>query len=69
MIATMTVESIGMMPTMWWAQMSFLPSMQMPTGDDFTMWTTLLISVAVALVVVLPFNYMLLKRGIKQGTM
>lgn len=69
MIATMTVESIGMMPTMWWAQMAFLPSMQMPTGDDFTMWATLLMSVAVALVVVLPFNYVLVRRGIKQGTM
>lgn len=40
MIATMTVESIAMMPTMWWAQMSFLPGMQMPTDDDVTMWAT-----------------------------
>ncbi len=69
MIATMTVESIGMMPTMWWAQMSFLPGMQMPTDDDMTMWATLLMSVAVAFVVVLPFNYWLVKRGTKQGTM
>jgi len=69
MIATMTVESIGMMPTMWWAQMSFLPGMQMPTDDDVTMWATLLMSVAVAFVVVLPFNYWMVKRGTKQGTM
>lgn len=69
MVATMTVESLGMMPTMWWAQMSFLPSMQMPTGDDLTMWGTLLMSVTVGLLVVLPFNYVLVKRGIKQGMM
>lgn len=69
MIATMTVESVGMMPTMWWAQMSFLPSMQMPTDDDLTMWTTLLMAVGVALLVVLPFNYALVKRGMKKGTM
>lgn len=69
MIATMTVESIGMMPTMWWAQMSFLPGMQMPTDDDMTMWATLLMSVAVAFLIVLPFNYWMVRRGSKQGTM
>ena len=69
MVATMTVESLGMLPTMWWAQMSFLPGMQMPTDDDMTMWATLLMSVAVALLVVLPFNYWLVRRGTKQGTM
>jgi hypothetical protein len=57
MVATMTGESLGMMPTMWSAQMLYLPAMQMPTGDDFTMWVTLLMSVFVGFLVVLPFNY------------
>lgn len=69
MAGTMAVESLGMMPAMWWAQMSFLPSMQMPTGDDFTMWGTLLMAVAVGFILVLPFNYGLVKRGWKMGTM
>ena len=69
MLATMTVESLGMMPTMWWAQMLYLPAMQMPTGDDITMWATLLISVFVGFLVVLPFNYWMVKRGTKMGTM
>jgi hypothetical protein len=69
MAATMTVESLGMMPTMWWAQMLYLPAMQMPTSDDMTMWATLLIAVLVGFLVVLPFNYALVKRGLKQGTM
>lgn len=69
MLATMTVESLGMMPTMWWAQMLYLPAMQMPTGDDFTMWVTLLMSVFVGFLVVLPFNYRMVKRGAKMGTM
>jgi len=69
MLATMTVESLGMMPTMWWQQMLFLPAMQMPTGDDFTMWATLLVSVFVGFLVVLPFNYSMVKRGTKMGTM
>ena len=69
MIATMSVESLGMMPTMWWQQMIFLPAMQMPTGDDFTMWTTLLFSVFIGLLVVLPFNYWMVKRGKKMGMM
>ena len=46
-----------MMPTMWWQQMIFLPTMQMPTNDDFTMWTTLLFSVFIGFLVVLPFKY------------
>ena len=69
MVATMTVESAGMMPTMWWQQMIFLPAMQMPTADDLTMWTTLLFSVFVGFLVVLPFNYWLVVRGRKAGTM
>lgn len=69
MVATMTVESLGMMPTMWWAQMLYLPAMQMPTGDDLTMWATLLMSVAVAFAIVLPFNYWMVRRGTKSGTM
>ena len=69
MVATMSVESLGMMPTMWWQQMFFLPAMQMPTGDDLTMWTTLLYSVFIGFLVVLPFNYWLVKRGKKIGTM
>jgi MFS family permease len=69
MIATMTVESVGMMPTMWWQQMLFLPAMQMPTNDDLTMWSTLLFSVFVGFVVVLPFNYWMVRRGKKMGTM
>lgn len=69
MLATMTVESLGMMPTMWWAQMLYLPAMQMPTGDDFTMWVTLLMSVFVGFLVVLPYNYWMVKRGAKMGTM
>lgn len=69
MLATMTVESLGMMPTMWWGQMLFLPAMQMPTQDDFTMWATLHMAVAVGFVVVLPFNYWMLVRGKKMGMM
>lgn len=69
MIATMSVESLGMMPTMWWQQMFFLPAMQMPTNDDFTMWSTLLFSVFVGFLVVLPFNYCMVTRGKKMGTM
>lgn len=69
MLATMTVESGGMMPTMWWQQMIFLPAMQLPTEDDFTMWTTLLFSVIIGFLVVLPFNYWLVKRGKKMGMM
>ena len=69
MIATMSVESLGMMPTMWWQQMFFLPAMQMPTNDDFTMWSTLLFSVFVGFLVVLPFNYWMVKRGKKMGLM
>ena len=69
MVATMSVESLGMMPTMWWQQMIFLPAMQMPTGDDFTMWTTLLFSVFIGFLVVLPFNYRMVMRGKKMGTM
>lgn len=69
MLATMTVESFGMMPTMWWAQMLYLPAMQMPTGDDITMWATLLMSVTVGFLVVLPFNYLMVKTGRKKGTM
>lgn len=69
MIATMSVESLGMMPTMWWQQMFFLPAMQMPTNDDFTMWSTLLFSVFVGFLVVLPFNYWMVKRGKKMGMM
>ena len=69
MIATMSVESLGMMPTMWWQQMFFLPAMQMPTNDDFTMWSTLLFSVFVGFLVVLPFNYWMVKRGKKMGIM
>jgi|GEM_PF-920367 len=69
MLATMSVESIGMMPTMWWQQMIFLPAMQMPTEDDITMWTTLLFSVFIGFLVVLPFNYWLVKNGKKMGGM
>ena len=69
MLATMTVESAGMMPTMWWAQMLYLPAMQMPTGDDITMWATLLMAVAAGFLVVLPFNYWMVKFGKKMGTM
>ena len=69
MLATMSVESVGMMPTMWWQQMVFLPAMQMPTEDDLTMWTTLLFSVFVAFLFVLPFNCWMVKRGAKMGTM
>ena len=69
MLATMTVESMGMMPAMWWAQMLYLPAMQMPTGDDFTMWATLLMSAFVGFLVVLPYNYWMVKRGAKMGTM
>lgn len=69
MIATMSVESLGMMPTMWWQQMFFLPAMQMPTNDDFTMWSTLLFSVFIGFLVVLPFNYWMVRRGKKMGTM
>jgi MFS family permease len=69
MAATMTVESLGMMPTMWWAQMSFLPGMQMPTEDDFTMWATLLMAVAAGFLVALPFNAWMIRRGRRMGTM
>ena len=69
MLATMTVESLGMRPTMWWAQMLYLPAMQMPTRDDFTMWATLLMSVFVGFLFVLPYNYWMVKRGAKIGTM
>ena len=69
MVGTMSVESLGMMPTMWWQQMFFLPAMQMPTGDDFTMWSTLLFSVFVGFLIVLPFNYWMVKHGRKMGTM
>ena len=69
MVATMTVESAGMMPTMWWQQMYFLPAMQMPTADDITMWTTLLFSVFIGFLVVLPFNYWMVKKGKKMGMM
>jgi MFS family permease len=69
MLATMTVESAGMMPAMWWAQMYFLPAMQMPTEDDITMWATLIMSVVVGLLVVLPFNHWMVRRGAKSGMM
>jgi hypothetical protein len=69
MAATMTIESLGMMPTMWWAQMAYLPGMQMPTEDEITMWATLLMAVAVGFLVVLPFNYWMVKRGAKSGAM
>lgn len=69
MVATMTVESLGMMPAMWWAQMSFLPAMQMPTEDDLTMWGTLFMAVIAGFVVVLPFNAWLVRRGMKHGGM
>jgi hypothetical protein len=69
MLATMTVESLGMMPTMWWAQMLYLPAMQMPTADDITMWATLFMAVAVGFLAVLPFNYWAVRRGLKMGTM
>lgn len=49
--------------------MIFLPAMQMPTADDFTMWTTQLMSVIVGFLVVLPFNYWMVRRGAKVGTM
>jgi hypothetical protein len=58
-----------MMPTMWWAQMAYLPGMQMPTEDEMTMWATLLMAVAVGFLVVLPFNYWMVKRGAKSGAM
>jgi hypothetical protein len=69
MAMTMLVESIGMMPAMWWQQMSFLPGMQMPAADDLTMWATLLISVLAGFLVVLPFNYLMVKHGRKSGSM
>jgi len=49
--------------------MLYLPAMQMPTADDITMWITLLMAVAVGFVVVLPFNYWMVRRGTKVGTM
>lgn len=33
MVVTMTIESLGLMPTMWQQQMYFLPAMQMPTRE------------------------------------
>jgi hypothetical protein len=69
MALTMLVESLGMMPTMWWQQMSFLPAMQMPTEDDITMWGTLLVSAIAGFLVVLPFNYLMVKHGRKSGSM
>jgi hypothetical protein len=69
MLTTMTVESLGMMPTMWWAQMLYLPAMQMPTSDDVTMWGTLLIAAWVGFLVVLPFNAWQVRRGVKMGSM
>ena len=45
------------------------PTMQMPTGDDITMWATLLMSVAVGFLAVLPFNYWMVERGTKMGMM
>lgn len=69
MFLTMTVESAGMMPTMWWAQMYFLPAMQMPTDDDLTMWGTLLMAVMAGWLVVLPANAWMVKRGWKMGGM
>jgi hypothetical protein len=69
MAATMLVESLGMMPAMWWQQMYFLPAMQMPTEDDVTMWVTLYVAVAAGFLVVLPFNHVLVRRGHKMGSM
>lgn len=69
MLITMTVESLGMMPTMWWAQMYFLPAMQMPTEDDLTMWGTLIMAAMAGFIVVLPFNAWMVKRGAKMGGM
>lgn len=69
MVATMTVESLGMMPTMWWQQMVFLPAMQMPTEDDITMWATLLVSAFAGFLAVLPFNYWMVRQGTKMGAM
>lgn len=37
--------------------------MQMPTGDGITMWVTLLMSVVVGFLLVLPFNYWVVKKG------
>jgi hypothetical protein len=67
MVAMMTVESLGMMPAMWWAQMLYLPAMQMPTQDDLTMWGTLLMAVGVAFLFALPFNGWAISRGWKSG--
>lgn len=69
MLLTMTVESVGMMPTMWWAQMYFLPAMQMPTEDDVTMWGTLIMAAIAGFLVVLPFNAWMVRRGTKMGGM
>ena len=69
MFVTMLVESAGMMPTMWWAQMRFLPAMQMPTDDDLTMWGTLLLAAFAGFLIVLPFNAFLVARGKKMGGM
>ncbi|HEY5609619.1 MAG TPA: DUF4396 domain-containing protein, partial [Thermoanaerobaculia bacterium] len=69
MLATMSVESLGMMPTMWWAQMRFLPAMQMPTGDDVSMWGTLLMAVFAGFLVALLFNAWLVGREKKMGMM
>ena len=49
--------------------MSFLPGMQMPTEDDFTMWATLLMAVAMGFLVALPFNAWRIRRGHRMGTM
>jgi hypothetical protein len=62
MMAAMAIESLGMMPTMWWAQTSFLPAMQMPTEDDLTMWATLLMAAAAGFLAVLPFHAWLVRR-------
>ena len=42
--------------------MFFLPAMRMPTGDDLTMWTTLLYSVASELSAAEPFNVRLVSH-------
>ena len=66
MLATMTIESAGRMPAMWWQQMLSL-KMQMPTSNDTTMWTTLYFLVFIGLLVVYPFNYRIVSKGKKTG--